>query len=284
MNGHDRVERLTQPGARLGEGPVWDQERGQVLWVDIVGRRVNFTEPGSGLTNSMDTPAPVGAVALRADGGLVVALPDGVHRRVDDGWQLLAKIGDPERTRANDSKCDPFGNLVVGTMGWDGKDPVGGLFRVTPDGSVDVLRTGLTIANGLAWDDGRLWHIDTPTRRIVGFRYGPDRPLGEVVGTIEIEPPGHPDGMCIDAEGCLWVAMWGGREVRRIDTSGRVIDRLAVPASNVTSCAFGGDDLSRLFITTATQDLADPPSEPEAGAVFVAEPGVIGLPADRFGV
>jgi sugar lactone lactonase YvrE len=285
MSEHKRVERLTEPGAVLGEGPVWDSDRGRLIWVDIVGRQINFTDPESGLTESVDTPTAVGAVALDSEGGLLVALPDGVHRLVDDGWQLFAKVGDPGRTRANDSKCDPFGNLLVGTMGWDGKDPVGGLFRVTPEGNVEVLRTDLTIANGLAWDDdGLLWHVDTPTRRIVGFRYQPDRPLGEVVGVIETDLPGEPDGMCIDAEGCLWVAIWGGREVRRIDTKGRVIARIPIPASHVSSCAFGGDDLSRLFITTATQDLADPASEPDAGAVFVTDPGVPGLPTDRFAV
>jgi sugar lactone lactonase YvrE len=285
MSGYSRVERLTEPGAGLGEGPVWDPDRGQLLWVDIVGRQVNFTDPNSEVTTSIDTPAVVGAVALDGEGKLLVALPDGVHRRVDDGWQLFASVGDPKRTRANDSKCDPSGNLLVGTMDWEGKDPVGGLYRLTPNGEVEVLRTDLTIANGLAWDDqGTLWHIDTPTRRIVGFRYQPDRPLGEVVGVIEIDPPGYPDGMCIDAEGCLWVAVWGGQEVRRIDRDGRVIDRIAIPASHVTSCAFGSDDLSQLFITTATHELENPGFEPEAGAVFVAEPGVVGLPADRFGI
>lgn len=277
------VERLTEPGAILGEGPVWDASTGTLLWVDILRSRVHRTDPGTGRTDTLQTPSEVGAVALDQDWGLVASLVDGVYRHDGEAWSLQARI-EPEVTgnRANESKCDPYGNYLVGTMPWTADRPSGGLYRVHPDLSVDTLRTALTIANGLAWWDEVMWHIDTPTGQIVGFRYQPSMALGEQVGVIEVEPPGRPDGMCVDVEGCLWVAVWGSGTVRRYSREGRLLASIAVPASQVSSCTFGGDDLSRLFITTATENLPDPTAEPEAGAVFVVEPGVTGLEPDRF--
>jgi sugar lactone lactonase YvrE len=277
-----QVERLTDPGAVVGEGPVWDAGTGTLLWVNILDREVRRTDPRTGATEIIDTPSAVGAVALDQDGGLIAAMVDGVYRRDGDTWERLVGIeADDEGTRANDSKCDPFGNFLVGTMAWAGDSPTGSLYRVRPDLSVDVLRTGLTISNGLAWAEDTMWHIDTPTGQIVGFRYSAQGPLGEQVGVIDVEAEGGPDGMCLDDEGCLWVAIWGAGAVRRYSRDGRVLAEIAVPASQASSCAFGGAELSLLFITTATEGLAHP--EPDAGAVFVAEPGVRGLPPDLFG-
>jgi sugar lactone lactonase YvrE len=275
------VERLTEPGAILGEGPVWDGDTNTLLWVNILERRIHRTDPGSGVTETIETPSAVGAVALDETGRLVASLVDGVYRREDEAWERLVSIeADIPENRANESKCDPFGNYLVGTMPWNADRATGALHRVHSDLRVDTLRTGLTIANGLAWIDDVMWHIDTPTGQIVGFRYEPEAPLGLQVGVIEVAPPGKPDGMCIDAEGCLWVAVWGSGTVRRYGLDGRLLVEIPVPASQVSSCAFGGSDLSLLFITTATENLQDP--EPEAGAVFVVEPGVVGLQPDRF--
>ncbi len=278
-----QVERLTEPGAILGEGPVWDSTEGTLLWVDILRSQVHRTDPGAGVTHTIETPSEVGAVALDGEGSMIASLVDGVYRRRGETWELQASI-EPGDTgnRANESKCDPYGNYLVGTMPWTGDRPTGALYRVHPDLSVDTLRTRLTIANGLAWWDEVMWHIDTPTGQIVGFRYQPSLALGEQLGVIEVEPPGRPDGMCVDAEGFLWVAVWGSGTVRRYSREGRLVTSISVPASQVSSCAFGGPDLSLLFITTATENLPDPTAEPEAGAVFVVEPGVVGLEPDRF--
>jgi sugar lactone lactonase YvrE len=276
-----QVERLTEPGAILGEGPVWDAATGTLLWVNILDREVRRTDPATGLTSVVTTPSAVGAVALDRSGGLVAALEDGVYRLEGAQWQRLVEIDPDPGTRANDSKCDPFGNFLVGTMAWSPDRPAGSLYRVDPDLRVEVLRTGLTISNGLAWVDDVMWHIDTPTRQVVGFRYKPGRPLGEPVGVIDVDANGGPDGMCADADGCLWVAIWGAGLVRRYSTDGRVLQEIVVPVSQPSSCAFGGPDLSLLFITTAREGLGLV-AEPEAGAVFVAEPGVTGLEPDRF--
>ena len=278
------VERITEPGAIIGEGPVWDDDHGDLLWVDIIGRKVHRTDPRTGLTTAIETPTAVGAVALDRSGRLLASLVDAVARHDGEGWAPLVEIEPNQVTnRANESKCDPYGNYLVGTMPWTGEGPTGSLHRVHPDLTVDTLRTGLTISNGLAWIDDTMWHIDTPTGQIVGFEYHPEALLGEVRGVIDVDPPGGPDGMCVDVEGCLWVAVWGSGTVRRYATDGRLLDEIRVPASQVSSCAFGGPDLSLLFMTSATENLENPDSEPEAGAVFVTEPGVQGIVPDRFG-
>ena len=278
------VERLTEPGAIIGEGPLWDDDHGDLLWVDIIGRKVHRTDPGTGLTRTIETPTAVGAVTLDRSGGVLASLVDGVARHDGESWVPLVEIeADQVSNRANESKCDPYGSYLVGTMPWTGQGSSGALHRVHPDLRVDTLRTNLTISNGLAWIDSTMWHIDTPTHQILGFEYHPERPLGAVVGVIDVGPLGGPDGMCADVEGCLWVAVWGSGTVRRYATDGRLLAEVKVPASQVSSCAFGGPDLSLLFITSATENLENPDSEPEAGAVFVTEPGVQGIVADRFG-
>ncbi|HEX9864874.1 MAG TPA: SMP-30/gluconolactonase/LRE family protein [Acidimicrobiia bacterium] len=277
------VERLTEPGALLGEGPVWDSDQRTLLWVDILGQQVHRTDPGTGITRSIGTPSAVGAVAMDRTGGLIASLVGGVYRHDGSEWVSLVDIeSDDADNRSNESKCDPFGNYLVGTMAWRADKASGALYRVHPDLVVDTLRTGLTIANGLAWVDETVWHIDTPTGQVVGFRYDPSAPLGDVIGVIDVEPPGKPDGMCLDADGCLWVAVWGSGTVRRYSLDGRLLAQIEVPASQVSSCAFGGSDLSSLFITTARENLEDPTVEPEAGAVFVTDPGAQGLEPDRF--
>jgi sugar lactone lactonase YvrE len=277
------VERLTEPGAVLGEGPLWDATREDLLWVDILGQKIHRTDLSSGWTESIETPSAVGAVALDVSGGLIASLVDGVYHLTDEGWSRLVEIEpDIEGNRCNDSETDPFGNYLVGTMPWEGDTATAGLYRVTPDLSVDTLMTGLTISNGMAWIEDVLWHIDTPTREIRGFRYDPEGPLGQQVGVVRVER-GSPDGMAADAEGCLWVARWGTGTVARYHPTGRLLAELTLPATHVSSCAFVGPGLESLVITTATQDLDDPSSEPEAGAVFITDPGVTGREPPRFG-
>jgi len=282
---------VAHPGAQLGEGPLWDGSRQRLLWVDIPRRAILITDPATGNTNSIPTPSDVGAVVLTESGDYVAALRDGLYTSSGDSpWQLLAPIeASDQTTRMNDGKCDPFGNYVGGTIAHGAADGAASLYRVDATGNTQRLLGGVTISNGLDWsDDGMtLFYIDTPTRTVVAYAYDHTSPtLGQPRSVVEVpERDGFPDGMTLDSEGCLWVGLWGGRAVRRYTPDGTLDTIIDLPVTNVTSCAFGGDDLNTLFITTATldEDEGDTAAEPLAGALFAVDAGVTGRPATAFG-
>jgi sugar lactone lactonase YvrE len=287
----DGIEVVTAAGAELGEGPVWDVRSGRLAWVDIAARQVHLTDVTSGATETIDVPLPVGAVCPRAAGGFMAALQDGFWIVGDGPAQRIATI--PESRpglRFNDGKCDPAGRFWAGTMADDQAPGAGALYRLDRDGSATLVLDGVTVSNGLAWSlDGRTMHyIDTPTQRIDAFSFAPL--TGEIgVRRPEIQVPlksGAPDGMTIDAEGGLWVALWGGGVVHRY-LEGRLERVIELPVSQPTSCCFGGDGLDELYVTSARQGLSAPQlqAEPLAGALFRTRPGVRGLaPAVFAGV
>lgn len=268
--------------AELGEGPVWDTDTGELVWVDILGRRIHRIHASNGATRTETAPQAVGAV-IPANDGWLAAMPEGLSRI--GTWERLADLPvTGPQTRANDGKVDPWGSVVQGTMGWDAEVGAGSLFRLQAD-RFEVLLGDVTISNGLDWtDDGEtLYHIDTPTRQVMAYEYRPEEPLG--TGTVAldlVDAPGFPDGMCLDTDGCLWVALWGGGRVHRYTPDGRLDRQVTVPAAKVSSCAFGGPRLDSLFITTAR-----PAGEQHGeldGLLFVADPGTVGRPPNRFDV
>jgi sugar lactone lactonase YvrE len=278
--------------AQLGEGPVWDERRGELFFVDIMGHRVHSLLPVTKQHRSFDVGRPVGCVVLREDGGLLMAAHDAFFLANADGSALerFASPGvDGNVVRFNDGKVCPRGRLLAGTMDWAQKEPLGCLYMLHADKRIFVLLEGVTISNGLAWsEDGTtLYYIDTPTQRVDAFDF--DLETGSIANrrTIAELPGTSPDGMTIDVEGCLWVACWGGHRVQRVDpTTGRVLEVVRVPATQVSSVAFGGADLDELYITTAWDGLTEGQraADPHAGDLFVARPGVAGRPAYRFGV
>ena len=289
MTARGEVEPLT-PGVELGEGPVWDDRQGVLIWVNIWAGDVHSYDPASGRDSAIGVGQPVGAAVPRRSGGLVLAVRDGFAFLDPDG--RLTSVAEVEAgnpgNRMNDGKCDRHGRFWAGTMAGDSRPGAGALYRLDPDLSVTRVLEGVTVSNGLAWslDDRTMYYIDTPTQRVDAFDYDPGsgtienrRPLIEIP-----EEAGSPDGMTIDAEGFLWVALYGGRAVRRFSPDGRLERVVELPAANVTSCAFGDPDLDRLFITSARQELspADLAAQPHAGALFGHRPGAQGLPADRF--
>jgi sugar lactone lactonase YvrE len=289
MTSHLTAELVVDARAVVGEGPVWDARASVLWWVDIEGRHVHRFDPASGTDTSFATPSMVGAVAVRAGGGLVLALADRlvlVDLPVDGAlprdFRPFVDFDDGPGIRSNDGKCDPSGRFLIGRMALDER-PVGRLLSVGADGSSRTRVEAVSISNGLAWSaDGRtLYYIDTPTRRIDAFDYDPaggevsNRRVHLDLGSVA----GSPDGMTIDAEGCLWVALWGGSAVRRYAPDGALMAVVSVAASQVTSCTFGGPDLSDLYITTAARDV----DEPHAGGLFRVRPGVRGMPTDVFG-
>lgn len=281
--------------AGLAEGPCWWSERNILLWVDIEASRIGLFDPATGNNDFLHLPAHVGAVVPTSVGDLLLATAAGLMR-MDPSTGVVTLLLDPELDRPgnrfNDGKCDPWGRFWAGTMAYDFEPLAGSLWRLDGDGRITRQRRQLTISNGLAWsqDRGTLYFIDSPTLKVMAF---PLTSSGEIAAepSICVQIPEDwdavPDGMCIDAEGMLWIALFGGGAVTRWDPiSGQLLDRLALPCRQVTSCCFGGPHLDQLFMTTARRemDAAAIAAEPLAGGLFQADVGVKGLPADTFQV
>lgn len=291
----DKLELVHDAKAILGEGPIWDERSGKLYWVNILGKSIQSFDPRSGNTKVYELDQYPGTLALKEDGGFVLAAQNGFYRLElnEDGTSDLEKIADPEEhlpgNRFNDGKCDPRGRFLAGTLSLKEDKGAGSLYRLNVDGTVDVLMNDLTISNGMAWsDDGTVFYfIDTPTMQVKAYSYNLD--IGEVgegrVVKDFTDELGAPDGMTIDDEGMLWVALYGGWGVVQIDPAdGKVLQKIDVPASNVTCCAFGGENLDELYITTARQQLSDNDlkEQPHAGGLFRYRPGVKGRPSFRF--
>lgn len=284
----DQVEVVVPAECELGEGPVWDARSGRITWVDILSRLVHVHDPTTGATESIETPLDVGAIVPRRAGGFMAALQDGFWILGDGPARRVATV--PEAgpaIRFNDGKCDPAGRFWAGTMPYDEVSPVGCLYRLDRDGSVARVLDGVTISNGLAWsgDGTTFYYIDTPTRRVDAFSY--DAATGGLQNrrtVIEIpRAAGAPDGMAIDVEDGLWIALWGGGALHRY-VEGRLDRVVALPVSQPTSCAFGGPDLDELYITSARIGLAPTArdAEPLAGSLFRIRPGVRGPAASSY--
>jgi sugar lactone lactonase YvrE len=271
--------------AELGEGPVWDAERGDLIWVDIDRGLVHRRAAGR-RDVTLSAGQPVGCAVPRADGGLALALRDG-FALIDPGGGSPRIVAAVERdradTRMNDGACDARGRLWAGTMSLRGDTRGAALYRLDPDLTVRRMLPGLSVSNGLGWspDGDTLYHVDSPRRRVDVYDY--DDTAGAIAGrraVIPIAPElGLPDGLAVDAEGGVWVALWGGGAVQRYSPEGTVDERIELPATNVTSCCFGGVDMRTLYVTTAARGAE---GEPLAGAVFACRPGVRGLPATPF--
>lgn len=287
-----RAELIVDARTRLGEGAFWDEQMKVLHWVDIEGRELRVFDPATGADSVVAMSDRPGTVVPRRSGGLVVALGRGVVI-VDEPGQASRRLcefaEEPPDSRMNDGKCDPAGRLWVGSINMKGAKQASYLYCVEPDGSYRVALTGVTISNGIVWsaDERTMYYIDTPTRQIQAFDYDGDAGTiakGRVAFTVP-EAMGHPDGMTIDAEGKLWVAMFGGSAVRRFDPqSGRLLATVELPVSNITSCALGGDDLRDLYITSASIGLTEKQREgqPTAGGLFRARVDVPGVPQHRF--
>lgn len=275
----------------LAEGPVYDHRTNSLLWVDILPGKVYRQNLADSASEEFSFDAAVGCVVPDTAGRLIVALPDGPAVFDPSNGKLtpLCSIeADIATNRFNDGKCDPRGRLWLGTMNYDARPNAGALYCVEK-GSVSKKLDRLTISNGLAWNPDRrkFYFIDSPTGAITQYDYDPEsgairNPQTVVVITDEL---GIPDGMCIDENGHLWVAIWGGSCVLNIDPiSGAIVDRVQLPVPQVTSCAFGGLGFKTLFITTASTGLSEEELDefPLSGCLFKIIPGVAGTACDFY--
>lgn len=268
--------------ATLGEGPTWDPATGRLTWLDILCMRIHAYDPSSGRRTVRTTEQHVGAAKPRAGGGLVLNLRDGVGLLdPDDTFRWLHHEPVPGR-RANDAAVAPDGSLWAGTMRYDEAPGGGTLSRLTGDGDVRVVLPGVTVSNGTGWSpDGRLmYYADTPTRRVDVFDYDGEGIRNRRTLTEIEEGAGFPDGLTVDAEGCVWVALWDGGAVRRYTPSGALDRVVALPTPRTTACAFGGPGLTDLYITTARKGLSRP--DPLSGSVLVVAGAGEGLPQPAF--
>jgi sugar lactone lactonase YvrE len=268
--------------AELGEGPTWDAAAGRLLWIDILGYRLHTYDPATGRRTVRRTEQHIGAVKPRAGGGLVLNLRDGIGLLdPDDGFRWLHHEPVPGR-RANDAAIAPDGALWAGTMRYDEAPGGGTLSRVTGEGTVEVVLDDVAVSNGTGWSpDGRLmYYIDSPTRRVDVFDHADGRISGRRTLAVIEEDAGFPDGLTVDAEGCVWVALWQGSAVRRYTPGGELDRVIELPVPLVTACGFGGPDLTDLYITTARTGLTGPPAL--AGSLFVVPGAGKGLAQPAF--
>lgn len=271
----------------LGEGPVWDAVRGRLLWVDIEDGAVligRLDGDSVQVDERLDFDGTVGAVAVFAEGQLLVAAQREIVRIELDGRRspVLRLIAADEPRRLNDGKTDPAGRFLVGSCPKAGRMNDEWLKRLEPDGTLTTVDSDLGLSNGLAWsgDGSRMFSIDS-FEHIVWVRdYGPATgAVGERAVFVRIED-GYPDGMCIDAEDHLWVAVYGRGEVRRVSPAGEVVAVVKVPAPQTTSVAFAGQGLDALVITTANYQMSEGELAefPDSGRLFIGSVGVRGLP------
>jgi sugar lactone lactonase YvrE len=276
------VDQMTDPVAAHGEGPVWYGGWPGVRWVDMLAGDVLELDPETGKVRRCHVGEVAAALRPRSGGGAVLALRRGfalADASLTD-VEPLPELWDGPQVRMNDGGCDPDGRFYCGSMAYTERAGAGSLYRLDRDGSVTTVLTGVTISNGLAWspDGGTAYYIDTPTHRVDAFDYDSERGLTGRRPLVEIaEDAGSPDGLTVDADGRLWVALWGGSAVRCYRPDGTLEEHVPLPVTQVTACTFGGPDLDELYITTSQQGLADG-AQPEAGALFRYRPGVRGLP------
>lgn len=287
-----RITRIGATRDQLGESPVWDERRQRLYWIDALAGLIHALDPVTGIADEFSAPAPIGSLALRGDGGAVLALRHGFAHYNFDTRALTEgpSIGlDHPKVRLNDGKADPHGRFVAGTMHGDraqDEGPLGGLYRLDKSGALELLETDLGVSNGPCFSpDGRTFYLADSARRIIwAYDYGPDGPLANkrVFVDTEAQESGC-DGATVDAEGCLWSVLVRIGKIARFAPDGRVVRTIDMPVRHPTSVAFGGPGLDVLYVTSISRSHALGDEHPDAGGLFAVEGlGVRGLPAHRF--
>lgn len=282
------AERVTAPLTYHGEGPFWDAANSRMFCVDMLAGEI-VALGSSGEAERYDVPSSVVTVIRRrAAGGFAIASERGLlcSNEALTRFELIADVTVDTALRTNDGGCDALGAFVIGTMAYDERIGAGTVYRITPDGRVTELLTPVSISNGVQWsaDGTRAYYIDTPTRRVDVFNVDPDTGAwwGRRIHIELSKASGYPDGLAIDEEDGLWIALWGGGAVAHYDAQGRLVQTIQVPdVSQTSACAFGGDDRTVLYITTSRQGLHCD-QEPYAGAIYAVNTASRGAPVREF--
>ncbi len=297
------IKTINDYRAVLGEGPFWDSRLKKLWWIDGLsengrGDDLHLTTPDGKEDKCWHIGKHIGCAVPSADGRVLLNLQDGIYL-FDPEDASLSEISSLEReienNRLNDGKCDSHGRLWFGSMSMTANQPerefevTGSFYKMEPDGTTKKYFDGVGISNGLAWnaDETRMYYVDTTPQSVYAFDF--DAKNGEITNRekiIEIDiSEGSPDGMTIDAEGMLWIAHFGGWRVSSWNPVTREkLCEIKLPCAQVTCPAFGGENLDKLYITTASIGLSDAEraAQPLAGATFVVDAGVKGLEANRF--
>ncbi|MBT8288153.1 MAG: SMP-30/gluconolactonase/LRE family protein [Bacteroidia bacterium] len=279
--------------AQLGEGAFWNHRDQNLYWVDILDNKLHIYDPQTKRNRSLFTSSMVGTVVPATDSTAVIALVDGIYiiNTINGKETRLSYVeSDTKENRFNDGKCDPLGNLWVGSMHMPETSPNGNLYKVEANGTTSKMKDDITISNGIVWTSNNktMYYIDTPTLQIKAFDFDPETATitNERVAVQVSREDGFPDGMAIDENDNLWVGLWNGNAVAQYDPlSGALMRKVWVPAHNVTACAFGGENLDILYITTASVDMSveEIKKFPLAGSIFKVNPGVSGVKSAFFG-
>ncbi|MDR2964091.1 MAG: SMP-30/gluconolactonase/LRE family protein [Bacteroidales bacterium] len=286
------IELVIDAQAAVGEGALWDAPTQRLFWIDIAGKMLHVYAPQLQKMDSYPMPEEIATVVVIDSSHVLLALARGIYEFNLETQELIERLRpeiDVERVRFNDGKCSPQGELWVGTMDKETTKPIAALYRISGDFAIEEKRTNVTVSNGLCWSPDGLtfYYIDSPTYSIMAFVYNAEKrsiSRGERI----IDTPkewGTPDGCTIDERGMIWVAHWGGAKVSCWNPYTRkLMQSIDVPSPNVTSVAFGGENLDELYITTARnwQPEGSDKKFPHAGGLFMAKPGVKGIESYRF--
>ena len=283
------IKQITDPVAVHGEGPVWSPSWGGLRWVDQMTGDVLALDPASAEVSRFHVGDVAAAIRPRTGGGMIVALERSFALWDNDAGpsRTFPDLWDDPTVRLNEGGCDPQGRFYCGSMAYDyeNRRGCGTLLRLDPDGSIETVLDHVSISNGIAWapDGSTVYYIDSNTLRVDAFDFDPDR--GRFANrrtVVEIRSgAATPDGMTVDAEGFLWVALWDGGAVHRYSPAGRLDGIIELPTRRVTACTFGGVALDELYVTTSRYGKEDS-AEPAAGALFRVRTGISGLPVVPF--
>ena len=287
------IKTVTNHACLLGEGPVWDAETKTICWVDILKGAIHQFTPATNQYSIIPVNDMVGAVAVCTNGNFIAALKNGLAIVKRDSGEIRM-LHHPEvhlpDNRFNDGKCDPAGRFWIGTMEISEAPGCGSVYVIEKDLSCSRKIEGVSVSNGMAWspDHGTFYYIDSPTRTVVAYDY--DIATGAITNKRTVinipQQEGFPDGMTIDRDGMLWIGHWDGWQVARWDPfTGKKLLSISMPASRITSCMFGGNDLQDLYVTSARVGLTEQQlaEQPLAGSLFIIEHfGFKGMPAFEF--